>query len=67
MHTAEAGYLPSQFTEGSAKKKKKKKQLSHKQLAGEKKWQSLCFSLFIPSRKAGKGLRPIFIFRVGTG
>lgn len=44
VHTAEAGYLPSQFTEGSAKKKKKK-QLSHKQLVGKKVAVPLLFSL----------------------
>lgn len=56
MHTAEAGYLPSQFTEGSAKKKKKKKQLSHKQLVGKKVAVPLLFSLH-PKQEGWKRLK----------
>lgn len=68
-HTAEADYLPSQFTGGQQKKKKQKQpreiQMSCKWLV-RGKWQSLCFYLFTPSRKAGEGVRAVFSFNVGT-
>lgn len=52
---------------GSAKKKKKttKRNTDELQMVSEK-WQSLCFYLFTPSRKAGEGLRGVFSFNVAT-
>lgn len=72
MHTElkQIIYLPNSLGVSKETKQKKPKNNQEKQLSCKwlvtEKWQSLCFYLFIPSRKAGKGIRPVFSFSVGT-
>lgn len=67
MHTQlkQIIYLPNSLGVSKKKKKTTKRNTDELQMVSEK-WQSLCFYLFTPSRKAGEGLRGVFSFNVAT-